>query len=177
MGWLCYRRLLQWSFCRRRTHVPGGAKVRLGDSATRRDANARAQRKSSLVVSRQRMIVAIKVIHSLIFLTNSGSVTLILWLGLSGRRSRWTKPALTAALSESVVFVANRGRCPLTGLAEDLGAESGRVSDIFLPRWLADRIPFIFGPPLAIGLMLLAWRSRHSRRRFALALVRSRCRS
>ena len=37
--------------------------------------------------------------------------------------------------------MANRGHCPLTRLVEDLGADSGRVSDIFLPRWFADRIP------------------------------------
>ena len=70
----------------------------------------------------------------------------------------WAKPALAAALSESTVFIANRGPCPPTGLVEDLGAENGRVSDIFLPRRFAERIPVIFGPPLAIGLVLLAWR-------------------
>jgi hypothetical protein len=103
-------------------------------------------------------IVAITAVHSLIFLVNSTSVILVFWAGLSSRWSRWTSPALAAALIESAVFVANNGRCPLTGLAEDLGAESGRVSDMFLPRWLADRIPLIFGPPLAIGLVLLTWR-------------------
>jgi hypothetical protein len=48
--------------------------------------------------------------------------------------------------------------CPLTGLVESLGAESGRVSDIFLPRWFADRIPQIFGPLLAVGLFGLVVR-------------------
>ena len=65
--------------------------------------------------------------------------------------------ALIAALGESIVFAANRGRCPLTQLVEAMGAEYGRVSDIFLPRWFADRIPQIFGPPLVIGLFALAY--------------------
>jgi hypothetical protein len=101
-------------------------------------------------------------VHSLIFLVNSASVELILWSGLTGRRSRWIRLALAAALTETAVFVTNHGRCPLTGLVEELGADDGRVSDIFLPRWLADRIPLIFGPQLAIGLALLAWRNRRS---------------
>jgi hypothetical protein len=128
-----------------------------------------APNRPSLTRRRPAAIVAIKAVHSLIFLVNSISVILVFWAGLSGRWSRWTSPALAAALIESGVFVANHGRCPLTGLAEDLGAESGRVSDIFLPRWLADRIPLIFGPPLTIGLVLLAWR-----RRWGPAQVRNR---
>jgi hypothetical protein len=109
---------------------------------------------------RRRTIVAIKIVHSLIFLVNSVSVLLVFWLGLTGRRSIWLKPALAAALTESAVFLANRGRCPLTLIVENLGAESGRVSDIFLPRWFADRIPLVFGPPLVFGLTLLVWRRR-----------------
>jgi len=105
-------------------------------------------------------IVLIKAAHSVIFLVNCASVVHIFWTGLTGRRSRWTRPALVAALMESAVFVGNRGHCPLTGLVERLGAQNGRVSDIFLPRWFADRIPLIFGPMLAIGLALMAWRHR-----------------
>jgi hypothetical protein len=102
-------------------------------------------------------IVAIKAVHSVIFLLNAASVLHIFWVGVLNRRSRWTRVALVAALGESVVFVANRGRCPLTLLVEAMGAESGRVSDIFLPRWFADRIPQLFGPPLVVGLLALAW--------------------
>jgi hypothetical protein len=107
---------------------------------------------------RRAAIVAVKLIHSAIFLVNVASILHIFWAGVWGRSSRWTRLALAAALTECVVFVANRGRCPLTGLVENLGAESGRVSDIFLPGWFADRIPQIFGPLLTIGLVGLAVR-------------------
>lgn len=102
-------------------------------------------------------IVVIKTLHSGIFLLNATSVVHIFWAGVLNRRSPWTRPALVAALSEVLVFVANRGRCPLTQLVESLGAKSGRVSDIFLPRWFADRIPQLFGPPLVIGLIAMAY--------------------
>jgi hypothetical protein len=111
------------------------------------------------------VIAGIKLIHSVIFLVNSASILHIFWAGVCGRPSRWTRFALAAALAESAVFVVNRGRCPLTSLVEDLGAESGRVSDIFLPRWFADRIPHLCAPPLVVGLLALlfnAWRRRGS---------------
>jgi hypothetical protein len=107
---------------------------------------------------RRTAIVAIKAVHSVIFLVNCAAVVHIFATGLSGRASRWTRLALAAALVESAVFVANRGRCPLTAVVEELGATSGRVSDIFLPRWFADRIPVIFGPLLVFGLGAMALR-------------------
>ena len=102
-------------------------------------------------------IVTIKLVHSLIFLLNSAAIIHIFVAGLRNRPSGWTRAALAVALTEVAVFVANRRRCPLTDLVERLGAENGRVSDIFLPRWLADRIPQLCGPPLLVGVLALAW--------------------
>jgi hypothetical protein len=115
---------------------------------------------------RSSAIVGVKLVHSVIFLVNSAAILHIFVAGLRDRPSRWTGAALVMALAESTVFVANRGRCPLTDVAESLGAKSGRVSDIFLPRWFADRIPQICTPPLLIGVLALAfntWR-RDARR-------------
>jgi len=120
-----------------------------------------ARRAPPRALGRRGALVAIKLIHSAIFLVNSAAILHIFVAGLRDRPSRWTKPALTVALAESAVFVVNHGRCPLTQVAEALGAESGRVSDIFLPRWCADRIPQLCTPPLLIGVLALvvnAWR-------------------
>ncbi len=110
---------------------------------------------------RRGAIVIIKLVHSAIFLLNSASILHIFWAGVRNRPSRWTGPALAAALVESIVFVAGRGRCPLTTMVENLGADNGRVSDIFLPRWLADRIPQLCTPPLVIGVLALLRNRRH----------------
>jgi hypothetical protein len=112
---------------------------------------------------RNSAITAIKLVHSAIFAVVSTAVLQVFVAGLRGRPSRWTALALAVALAESAVFVANRGHCPLTRMVEDLGADSGRVSDIFLPRWFADRIPQIYGPLLGIGVIGLGvheWRDR-----------------
>jgi hypothetical protein len=100
----------------------------------------------------------VKFVHSVIFLSVAASILHIFYAGIADRSSRWTKIALGLAVGESVVFVANSWNCPLRKLAEDLGAESGQVTDIFLPRWFADRIPWIFTPPLVTGILALLWR-------------------
>ena len=53
-----------------------------------------------------------------------------------------------------VVFVGNGFTCPLTPIAEDLGAERGSVADIYLPGWFARRLPAIAGTALVTGLAL-----------------------
>ncbi len=125
------------------------------------DIMTQARRAPPRAFGRRSALGAIKLVHSAIFLVNSAAILHIFVAGLRNRPSRWTKPALTVALAESAVFVVNHGRCPLTQVAEALGAESGRVSDIFLPRWCADRIPQLCTPPLLIGVLALvvnAWR-------------------
>ena len=99
----------------------------------------------------------VKLVHSVIFLSVAASVLHVFYAGITGRSSRLTRISLALALGESLVFAANRFRCPLRRLAEELGAESGQVTDIFLPRWFADRIPWIFTPPLIVGILALLW--------------------
>ena len=65
------------------------------------------------------------------------------------------------------MFVSNNGVCPLTPLAEELGAASGSVTDIFLPDVISRRIPVLAGAVLVLGLVLdaHAWRRQAFARR------------
>ena len=112
--------------------------------------------------ARQLALIGVKSIHSAIFAVIATSILYLFVAGLTGRGTRWTGPAARLALAECAVIVLNRGDCPLTNVAEAIGAEDGRVSSIFLPQWLADRVPYLFTPPLAVGLVALAWRRRRS---------------
>jgi hypothetical protein len=67
-------------------------------------------------------------------------------------------------VGEVVVFTADGSRCPLTDVAERLGADSGSVSDIYLPDWIADHIPHITTPAFAVGLLLHGWNTLRGRR-------------
>lgn len=114
-------------------------------------------KREQVPVWRGAAIFAVKFVHSAIFLSVAASILHIFYAGVTNRASRLTKAALFVSLSECAIFAFNGWNCPLRKVAEDLGAESGQVTDIFLPRWFADRIPWFFTPPLIIGVLALLW--------------------
>jgi len=61
-------------------------------------------------------------------------------------------------LLEGLVLLLNGWKCPLTVYAENLGAEDGSVTDIFLPKWIADRMFKIFGTISVICFVLFVYR-------------------
>jgi hypothetical protein len=99
-------------------------------------------------------IVTVKAIHSLAFFSIAGLIIVFAWDGLRGRPRRRTAVAATVAVAEAVVYASNNQVCPLTPLVEELGAESGTVTDIFLPDWLSRRIPMYSGGLLIVGMVL-----------------------
>jgi hypothetical protein len=100
----------------------------------------------------------IKLVHTLVFWVLSACVVYALYSGLADRITTWTWVACLLLLVESVVLVVSGWTCPLTVLAERRGAARGSVTDIFLPKWLADRIFPICGTGYALALALIAWR-------------------
>jgi hypothetical protein len=128
---------------------------------------------------RSQALSAIRAIHTAIFFSIAGAILLTLWDGVRGRPRRRTALAGGVVLAESALFASNNQVCPLTPLAEELGAERGSVVDIFLPSWAASRIPVVAGGAalLALVLNLRAWhgsapfnathRGTGSRRQFA----------
>jgi hypothetical protein len=103
-------------------------------------------------------ILQIKLVHTVVFWILSGCVLYSLYSGLADRITTWTWVAVGLLLLESVVLVAAGWTCPLTILAERQGALQGSVADIFLPKWLADRIFPICGTLYGVALALIAWR-------------------
>jgi hypothetical protein len=114
-------------------------------------------------------IVVIKSVHSLIFLGMAASILYTLYSGLTNRISRLTGVSIAAVVGEGLVLLMNNMRCPLTDMVEGLGSDHGTVSDIFLPKWFADRIPILFTPPFAIGLAAIGL--RRARRQPPMAVI------
>ncbi len=112
---------------------------------------------------RHAVVTLIKAVHTAIFVSIAGLILRFTWDGLRGRTGRGSMVAAGVALAETAVYLSNNQVCPLTPLAETLGAESGTVTDIFLPDRLSRRIPVIFGGILALGLIvdLRTWLRRH----------------
>ena len=99
-------------------------------------------------------LITIKAIHTVLFASIGAAIALFVWDGLRGQPGRRTAYAVGIALGETAVYVSNNQVCPLTPLAEQFGAESGSVVDIFLPDAAARRIPVVSGTALALGLVL-----------------------
>jgi hypothetical protein len=101
-------------------------------------------------------LIAVKTAHTAVFAVVAASVAAVVWDGLRQRPRRRTAAAAAIAMGETAVFVGNGFTCPLTPIAERLGAERGSVADIYLPGWFARRLPLIAGAALVGGLTLNA---------------------
>ena len=107
--------------------------------------------------------MAVRGIHTSVFLVELSSILWLVVSGLVGRRDRSVAVAAGLVAIEAGVFVANAGVCPLTPLTERLGASRGSVSDIFLPGPVARTIP-VWSSALVVLAMALHARSAVARR-------------
>lgn len=105
-----------------------------------------------------RVALAIRIVHTAIFVVLSACVLAVVHAGATGVATSVTAVAIAAIVVEGAALLVCRGRCPLTVLAERHGAADGAVADIFLPKWFADRIFPICGSLFLLGCLLLAWR-------------------
>jgi hypothetical protein len=106
---------------------------------------------------------AIKVTHTLAWFSIEACMLYVLYAGFARRSDRSAGIAAAVVVGESLIFAGNGFRCPLTKVAERLGAERGSVTDIYLPRRLAHNLPAIHVPLMGLAGYLHArnLRARH----------------
>jgi hypothetical protein len=103
---------------------------------------------------REQTLTAIKAIHTVLFFSIGAALLLTMWDGVKGRPHRRTAWAGAIVVTETAIFISNNQVCPLTPLAEELGADSGSVVDIFLPESIARRVPLVAGSVALAALIL-----------------------
>jgi hypothetical protein len=94
---------------------------------------------------------AIKLIHTLAWFSIESCMLYVLSAGFRRRSDRRVAIAAGVVATETTVFAANGFRCPLTQIAERVGAERGSVTDIYLPRWFAHNLPAIHVPLIVLA--------------------------
>ena len=99
---------------------------------------------------RPTLVVVIKAVHTLAWLSIESCVVYVLHAGWVGRTDRGVCLGSAVVAGESMVFAGNGFRCPLTELATRYGARRGSVTDIYLPSWFAHNIPAIHAPLLVV---------------------------
>ena len=100
----------------------------------------------------QQRLLGVKAVHTFVWFIVEAAMVYVIGAGLRGRTDRRVAIASGIVAAESLVFTVNGFRCPLTTMAESLGAEDGAVTDIFLPRWFAKSLPMIHAPLLALAV-------------------------
>jgi hypothetical protein len=104
--------------------------------------------------ARPAVLAAIRLVHTVAFFSIGMCIIVYVWEGVRGRAGRRAAASLSVALAEAFVYLSNNQVCPLTPLAEELGADDGAVVDMYLPRWLSSRIPQVSTTMLIVGLGL-----------------------
>ena len=99
-------------------------------------------------------VAAVKTVHTLAWFSIEAAVVHVLYAGFARRSDRSVAVAAALVAGETAIFVGNGFRCPLTQVAERLGAERGSVTDIYLPRWFAHNLPAIHAPLLVLAVYL-----------------------
>jgi hypothetical protein len=100
----------------------------------------------------------IRSVHTAIYGVLAASVVLIGLASLTRYRGQLLTLTLVLVAIESIVFVGNGRRCPLTALAKRYNAEKGWAFDMYLPeRWTRYTFRF-FGALLAFGIVMLVTR-------------------
>lgn len=100
------------------------------------------------------LLRVIKTFHTAIWLSVEAAFAHLIVSGIAKRSNRLVVGSAAVVTAETAVYLANGMRCPLTELAESLGADSGSVTDIFLPRRLAKALPVIHAPLVLLVLYL-----------------------
>jgi hypothetical protein len=102
------------------------------------------------------VLIAIKLLHTLIWTALAG---LVLALPVLGLRRRFRAAAIVSGiiLAECLVLLLNGGRCPLTDWAARFTADRSANFDIYLPVWLSQYNKQIFGLLFVVGEAVVVW--------------------
>ena len=105
----------------------------------------------------QPRLIVIKSLHTAVFLLMSASILYILYCGLTRTYDGPLVIALAAVTIESLVFLVNGRRCPLTALARRYGAATGDgwTADIYLPAWSIPLVTPVCSVLFVAGLLAL----------------------
>jgi len=101
-------------------------------------------------------LALVKLLHTVVWGFFAGCIIALPLVALAGRL-RLAAWLAVIVLIEVSVLVANRWRCPLTGLAARYTANRRDNFDIYLPLWLARSNKQVFGTLFVAGGLVTLW--------------------
>ncbi len=101
-------------------------------------------------------VITIKAVHLFLFFVLCASLAYALYCAVVGRYDGWLLAAMLMIFIDGASIALNKGRCPLTTLAEHYGAADGAVTHLVMPRWMASYVFKFFGVVFVIEVIWLA---------------------
>lgn len=108
-------------------------------------------------------LIAIKLLHTLIWVVMAGATVYVLYSGCFNRITRYTWMAIGLILFEGLVLLLFKWTCPLTVVARRYSDSPKDNFDIYLPNWLARYNKLIFTSIYVVGLVLVLVRALGAR--------------
>ncbi len=100
-------------------------------------------------------LVAIKLIHTLIWFVLAGATLYIFYSGLFNRITTYTWVAIAMIIAEGIVLLLFKWACPLTVIARKYSDSDKDNFDIYLPNWLAKHNKTIFTTIFLVGILFI----------------------
>ena len=97
------------------------------------------------------VLTAIKLIHTLAWFSIESCMAYVLWAGFMRRSTAAPLSLPPSSPARRWCSPQTGSGCPLTQIAERVGAEHGAVTDIYLPRWFARNLPAIHVPLIVLA--------------------------
>ncbi len=106
-------------------------------------------------MNQSQKLLAIKLLHSLIWLFFVAVIFYILFSGISNNINSYTWIAIGLVIAEGIVLIIFKKSCPLTIIARKYSNSKKDNFDIFLPNWLARHNKIIFTTIYAIAVIVV----------------------
>jgi hypothetical protein len=103
-------------------------------------------------------LVAVKLIHTLIWLFFNLVIFYMLYAVITGKLDMWLWICYGLVLLEGIVLLAFKWSCPLTLVAARYSNATKDNFDIYLPNWLAKYTKLIYSSIVVIIVIITVYR-------------------
>ncbi len=110
-------------------------------------------------MNKESKLLAIKLIHTLIWVIFVAIIFYIVYSGVTNRLTTYTWIGIGLIIGEGLVLLLFKMSCPLTVVARNYSSSQKDNFDIFLPNWLAKYNKLIFTTIFMVGLILVLYRA------------------
>lgn len=103
-------------------------------------------------------LIAIKTIHTLIWLFFNAVMVYLFYAAITNRIDLWLWVGVGFIVLETIVLLVFKMKCPLTIVARKYSVSTKNNFDIYLPEWLATYNKQIYSVLFVIFLFILIFR-------------------